>query len=89
MIERQEFFDFYEAYQEDERRKAARDTPGGSFWNNQNVRIGKRYGSLVVTAAKEGRLLYRDAFQLLDMSGKTFDNYARNLGISFHWHPSF
>jgi hypothetical protein len=34
-----------------------------------------------VRAAKEGRLLYREAYQLTGLSGKTFDRFAENLGF--------
>ena len=82
LIARDAFFDFYNRYAEDERRrqtgsKAAR---GGNFWNTQNVRVGKRFGAAVVQAAREGRLLYQDAYRLTDLRGKTFDQFARNLG---------
>jgi len=33
-------------------------------------------------AAKEGRLLYRDAYSLTGLNGATFDKYAKALGIS-------
>jgi len=71
LIAREAFFDFYRAYQADERRQAARAKGGGDFYNNQNVRLGKRFARAVVLAAKEGRL-----------QGATFDKYAKALGIS-------
>jgi Zn-dependent peptidase ImmA (M78 family) len=81
LISREAFITFYRAYQEDERRNRDLRKPGGSFWNNQNVRVGERFGRAVVRAAKEGRLLYRDAFQLTGMSGATFDKFAKSLGF--------
>ena len=78
---RNEFFDFYNIYREDERRKQARQSAGGNFWNTQNVRVGLRFGSAVVRAAKEGRLLYREAYQLTGLHGKTFDRFAETLGF--------
>ncbi len=44
------------------------------------MRVGKRFGAAVVQAAREGRLLYQDAYRLTDLRGKTFDQFARNLG---------
>ena len=81
LINRATFFDFYNAWQVDERRQAAREKSGGSFWNNQNVRIGHRFGSTVVRAAREGRLLYRDAYALTGLRGKTFDRLASSMGM--------
>lgn len=82
LIQRAEFLTFFRAYQEDERRKAARATGGGDFYQNQNVRLGKRFARAVALAAKEGRLLYRDAYRLTDLHGATFDKYAKALGAS-------
>src|SRR6266567_4000267 len=71
LASRKQFFDFYERYQEDERRSQKRASTGGDFWKTQNVRIGQRFGAAVVRAAKEGRLLYREAYQLTGLHGGT------------------
>ena len=82
IISKRQFFQFYDSYQKDERRKKeAKKNKGGDFWNTQNVRVGQRFGSAVVRAAKEGRLLYREAYQLTGLSGRTFDRFAENLGF--------
>ena len=52
---------------------------GGNFWNTQNVRIGARFGLAVLRAVREGRLLYREAYSLIDLRGKTFDSYEQRL----------
>ncbi|MCH6259280.1 ImmA/IrrE family metallo-endopeptidase [Puniceicoccaceae bacterium K14] len=80
LVERSEFFSFYEDYKQDERRKAAERTGGGSYWANQNVRIGRRFGQTVVSAARSGKILYRDAYSLLGFkTGESFDKYAAHL----------
>ena len=38
--------------------------------------------SAVIRAVKEGRLLYRDAYRLTGLHGKTFDRYADPLGFA-------
>lgn len=81
LIQQTKFLEFFRAYQEDERRKAAR-AGGGDFYLNQNTRLGKRFARAVVTAAKEGRLLYRDAYRLTGLHGATFDKYAKALGAN-------
>jgi Zn-dependent peptidase ImmA (M78 family)/transcriptional regulator with XRE-family HTH domain len=78
---REEFFAFYEAYLEDERRKQSRRPSGGNFWATQNVRIGQQFGAAVVRSAREGRLLYREAYSLTGLSGHTFDRFAEKLGF--------
>ena len=81
LASRDEFFSFYRGYQVDERRKQAQASKGGNFWNTQNVRVGLRFGTAVVRAAREGRLLYREAYQLTGLSGSTFDRFAETLGF--------
>ena len=82
LISKKQFLEFYQSYQKDERRKQeSKKNKGGDFWNTQNVRIGQRFGTAVVRAAKEGRLLYREAYQLTGLSGRTFDRFAENLGF--------
>jgi|ERR1700752_1821739 len=82
LISKKQFFEFYDGYQKDERRKKeAKKNKGGDFWNTQSVWVGQRFGTAVVRAAKEGRLLYHEAYQLTGLSGKTFDRFAENLGF--------
>jgi Zn-dependent peptidase ImmA (M78 family) len=80
LINRDAFFEFYHAWEEDERREARSGEGGGDFWNNQNYRIGKPLGFAVVQAVKEGRLLYRDAYSLTGLKGETFSKFAELLG---------
>lgn len=81
LVTRETFFTFHRDYMAEERRTADAREGGGNFWNTQGVRIGQRFGSAVVRAAKEGKLLYRDAYRLTGLSGHTFDNYVEKLGF--------
>jgi hypothetical protein len=49
---------------------------GPNFYDVQDVRLGRRFAYAIVRAAREGRLLYREAYQLTDLRGETFDRYA-------------
>jgi len=80
LLARPEFFEFYRKYQEDERRQKPKSS-GGDFYATQGTRIGERFGHAVIRAVKEGRLLYRDAYRLTGLHGKTFDRYAEFLGF--------
>ena len=73
-----EFRGFYDAYRQEATRRPD-ETTGGNFWNSQNVRIGRRFGSAVRRAVKEGRLSYREAYALTGLRGDAFDTYARSL----------
>jgi len=79
-INKKRFFEFYDNYAKDIKKRKPKGTDG-NFWNTQIVRIGELFGSAVVQATLEGRLLYRDAYRLTGLKGKTFDNYATLLGF--------
>ena len=80
LITNNEYIEFYRGYQREERIAAAnKGQGGGDFYANQNLRIGRRFARVVIGAAREGRLLYRDAYQLTGLYGKTFEKYARSL----------
>lgn len=81
LIRKKAFLDFYQSYERDERRAAARRPEGGDFYANQNLRIGRRFANAVVRATREGRLLYTEAYRLTGLYGKAFDRYAASLGI--------
>jgi len=79
-ISREEFFAFYDHQIQTSAELRKRST-GGDFWKTQGVRIGDMFGSAVAQAVWAGRLLYRDAYKLTGLHGKTFDNYIAGLGL--------
>lgn len=79
LVTRGDFLDFYDAYQESERQ--APPQRGGSFYATQNLRLGRRFAEAVVRSAREGKLLYREAYQLTGLHGNTFELYAESLGF--------
>ncbi|MFH1897146.1 MAG: ImmA/IrrE family metallo-endopeptidase [Candidatus Desantisbacteria bacterium] len=79
LITKAEFFNFYNLYLEDERRSVKRGSGGGDFYATQNTRIGRHFFEVVSRATKEGQLLYRDAYQLTGLHGKTFDEYIKKI----------
>ena len=81
LIDREAYFEFYDKYLTDERRQKENRTGGGNFWNNQNVRIGQRFGAAVARAVKEGRLLHREAYRLTDLRGDSFESMPEKMGI--------
>jgi Zn-dependent peptidase ImmA (M78 family) len=78
LITYNEFHEFYQNYKEQERR-GSRSQEGGNFYATQNLRIGRRFAEAVIRAAMEGTLLYRDAYQLTGLYGRTFEQYAQLL----------
>ena len=84
LINKARFFSFYEQDQDEWRRRKAEEKKnkkpsGPNFYDVQNVRLGRRFAYAIVRAASEGRILYREAYRLTDMKGKTFDQYAHLL----------
>ncbi|MSP36994.1 MAG: ImmA/IrrE family metallo-endopeptidase [Deltaproteobacteria bacterium] len=80
LMSRPEFFEFYHAYEEDDRRQK-QTSSGGDFYATQGTRIGERFANTVIRAVIEGHLLFRDAYRLTGLYGKTFDRYADYLGF--------
>lgn len=80
LVDRETFFVFYRQYVEREpgRRLAA---GGGDFYNNQNTRLGEVFATQVIHAAKEGRLSFKEAYDLTGLRGGAFQEYAYRLGI--------
>jgi Zn-dependent peptidase ImmA (M78 family) len=81
LISRTEFFDFYNMRQAFYRDLKSKKSSGGDYYNNLNVRVGKRFASAVIRATREGKLLYSEAYRLTDMHGRAFDNYAAKIGL--------
>jgi Zn-dependent peptidase ImmA (M78 family) len=83
LINKAQFFQFYERDQEEWRRRKAEEKKhrkgGPNFYDVQDVRLGRRFAYAVVRAAREGRLLFRDAYELTDLKGETFNRYAERL----------
>lgn len=80
LVTRDEFFEFYQEYTQRERQRAKR-SKGGDFYNNQNTRVGQRFAISVIRAAMEGRLSFKDAYDLTDLRGGAFQDYASRLGV--------
>lgn len=79
LIGRGAFFAFYERYMEREGESGTKPT-GGDFFNNQNTRVGELFATHVLRAALEGRIGFKDAYDLTGLRGGTFQKYARRLG---------
>lgn len=82
LVDRSEFFSFYKHYTQQERFKKLQATGGGDFYNNQNTRVGRLFATHVIRAAKEGRIGFKEAYDLSGLNGGAFQEYARKLGVS-------
>lgn len=82
LVKRSEFLHFYRDYTRQEHHKKLKGVGGGDFYNNQNARLGRLFATRVIRAAKEGRLGFKEAYDLSGLKAGTFQEYARRLGIS-------
>ena len=76
LTDRATYLDFYGEYLTDELRRKENSPGGGDFWNNQNMRLGRRFSVAIARAVKEGRLLYREAYALTGLNGRTFERFV-------------
>ncbi len=81
LVNRETFFDFYKEYTKRERQRV-KPAGGGDFYNNQNTRVGATFATSVMRAALEGRLSFKEAYDLTGLRGGAFQKYARRLGVS-------
>jgi len=80
LVNRETFFDFYDAYTKQERQRS-KPPAGGDFYKNQNTRVGTPFATSVIRAAMEGRLSFKEAYDLTGLHGGAFQEYARRLGM--------
>ena len=81
LISRASFFEFYDSYTRQEYSKSQASPVGGDFYNNQNARVGKFFATRVIRAAKEGRIGFKQAYDLTGLNGGAFQKYASQVGI--------
>lgn len=80
LISADDFFSYYRRCLQRERERDDQPRAGGNFWLTQHLRLGRRFGSSVAAAAREGRISYSDAYALTGLHGETFEKYLRSLG---------
>ncbi len=80
LVSKEYFFEFYQDYIKRESRQRA-GSKGGNFYNSQNVRLGEQFALAVFYAAKEGRVGFKDAYDLTGLHGGAFQEYASRLGV--------
>ena len=84
LITQSAFYDFYEANKSRGSQSNQDDIQRprkGHFWNNQHWRLGRRFATEVFHAVTDGRLTYREAYELTDLHGDTFSNMPVKMGL--------
>ena len=75
-ITKEVFFQFYNNYMEGVRRKRENQGSGGDFYATSKKRISPSFATYVDQAVKQNRLLYRDAYKITGLKGKTYENFV-------------
>ncbi|MGL6225524.1 MAG: ImmA/IrrE family metallo-endopeptidase [Thermoguttaceae bacterium] len=79
-IKATQFFAFYNEEQENwelaKQKKKDKGVNGGNFYHTIQSRLSPRFSRTIVDAVRWGGLLYREAYHLTEMWGKTFDTFA-------------
>lgn len=88
LINRGAFFTFLKSWGDDEaeakrkqKEKQKEQESGLNFYKTQGKKIGHLFGGMVVRAAREGRILYQDAYRLTGLHGSTFDRFSTAMGF--------
>ena len=82
-ISRENFYILFEEAQKkfEEYQKDKKASGGGDFFRTLKVRNSEIFSQAVVSSALEGRLLYRDASELLNIKASKINDYAHKLGF--------
>jgi Zn-dependent peptidase ImmA (M78 family) len=78
LITKDRFFEFYNSRIQID---ADESSSGGNFYSTQTFRIGRRFAETIILAAKEGKILYNEAYRLTGLNGSTFSEFASRLGF--------
>ncbi len=82
LVTRESFLEFCRNQISKERQSSPANTEG-DFCNDQDARVGKLFATRVMRAALEGRIGFKAAYDLTDLGGRDFRDYAARLGIRF------
>lgn len=80
LINKKEFFEFYNERKEYEQEQQKKNK-GGDFYKVQHAKVGKQFAIQVIYAAKGGRIGFKEAYDLTGLNDKTFKGYAKSIGI--------
>ncbi len=75
LISKPDFFKFYNNYIAEFKHKKENQSSGGDFYATAKKRISLRFASYVNNAVKQNHLLYRDAYNLTNLKGNTYNRF--------------
>lgn len=75
LISRATFFQVYNTYMAEFAAKKQGQEFGGNFYYTARKRVSPTFAAYVDSAVKTDKLLYRDAYKLTGLSGKTYETF--------------
>ena len=85
LIDKVTFFDYYkresEHFEENRQYENRERTAGGNYYDTARTRLGNRFSEAVVISTLEGKTLYRDAGELLNVNPSKLTAFAKNLKV--------
>ncbi len=83
-ISKNEYNEAYKIFGKAEKKdKSKNKKDGGQFYNTAPYKVSRSFFDLIYSAVKQNKLLYRDAFNVTNLSPKSFDGYvAKYYGVS-------
>jgi Zn-dependent peptidase ImmA (M78 family) len=75
VINKPQFFKFYNEYSNREFSKKENQSSGGDFYATTRKRLSMTFAGHINNAVKSGQLLYRDAYKLTGLKGDTFQTF--------------
>ena len=81
LLSRKHFLAFYRESKAEweylKAKKKAEGKSGGDYYNTTKSRLSRRFSEAVFAAVRAGELLHRDAYSLMGLTGKTFEQYRK------------
>lgn len=75
LMSKPSFFEFYNTYMSEFKKKKENQGSGGNFYATAKKRISLRFVGYVNNAVNDNSLLYRDAYKLTSLKGNTYEKF--------------
>ena len=85
LMDKETFFNYYrresERFEQQRKHEKKESKGGGNYYDTARTRLGNRFAEAVIVSTLEGRTLYRDAGELLNVNPSKLTNFAKNMKV--------
>ena len=85
LIDKVTFFEYYkqesEIFEQFRKSNKKESKRGGNYYDTARTRLGNRFSQAVIVSTLEGKTLYRDAGNLLNISPSNLTNFVKNMKV--------